>query len=261
MTDTFYEKLKIWFKKYVSEFPQKDPKHKLAYEVKIEHSLQVSNEMEVLALHLGHDSTFITVAKTIGLLHDIGRFEQFESYQTFRDVDSVDHAALACEVINRNQLLDSLSNTESDQIHYAIAHHNKKEIPATESIEKDRYLKMIRDADKLDIWRVVCHHYQSEDGHEAIGLDLPDLPEISANVAKMVCDGELVHMHELKTLNDFKLLQMGWVYDLNFPWSHQAAYDRGYLQTIVETLPESFLVDQVLQATLHHLQKQASLKG
>ena len=256
MTEAFYKKLEIWFNKYVSGFPEKDPKHRLAYDIKIEHCVRVSQEMEALALHLDHDATSIAMVKTIGLFHDLGRFEQFKRYQTFRDVDSIDHAALACEVINQNQLLDSLPHTESDQILHAIAHHNKKEIPATESIKKDRYLKMIRDADKLDIWRVVCEHYQAGDGHEAIGLDLPDLPEVSPNVAKTVCDGKLVYMHELKTLNDFKLLQMGWVYDLNFSWSRQAAYGRGYLSSIAKTMPELPLVDQVLKATLLHLQEQ-----
>jgi hypothetical protein len=44
-----------------------------------------------------------------------------------------------------------------------------------------------------------------------------DIDHISTPVYNALMDGRLVQMSELKTLQDFKLLQIGWIYDVYFP--------------------------------------------
>lgn len=253
MTNEQLKKIESWFNSYVIPFTEKDAEHRTAYAVKIEHSLKVSQEMETLAWHRGLDASTVAVSRAIGLLHDIGRFEQFARYQTFRDVETEDHAALSCQVIDEYHLLDDLNVELKDGILYAIAHHNKKDMPVELSLQNQDFLKMIRDADKLDIWRVVCEYYQQPDGHEAIGLDLPDAPAITPEVVQTIRNRELVFMGDLRTLNDFKLLQMAWVFDLNFPWSHQAVAERGYMEQIAATLPDEPVVAELLQTTQTYL--------
>ena len=54
-------------------------------------------------------------------------------------------------------------------------------------------------------------------------------------------------MQDLKTLNDFKLLQIGWVYDLNFVPSFQTVQNRKYIEKLEETLPQSKEIKEAVQ--------------
>jgi hypothetical protein len=43
----------------------------------------------------------------------------------------------------------------------------------------------------------------------------------------------------LKSLDDYKLLSIGWVYDLNFKLSFEKVRKRRYIDKLAETLPQS----------------------
>ena len=76
------------FKSYVADFDTVDE----GISLKFAHSLRVSAWCERLAraLHLSQDD--VDLAWIIGVLHDIGRFEQLREYHTFIDYQSMDHA-------------------------------------------------------------------------------------------------------------------------------------------------------------------------
>jgi hypothetical protein len=65
-----------------------------------------------------------------------------------------------------------------------ILYHNRAELPEDETEGCLFFAKLLRDADKLDIWRVVTDYYHNKNGHQnsSIELDLPDIPEISDEV-------------------------------------------------------------------------------
>ena len=64
------------------------------------------------------------------------------------------------------------------------------------------------------------------------------------------------HMADVKTLNDFKLLQIGWVYDINFPRTFQIVRENGYLEMIRDALPEtSVRVAEIYQQARTHLER------
>ncbi|MGB2958807.1 MAG: hypothetical protein WBD30_07955, partial [Bacteroidota bacterium] len=65
--------------------------------------------------------------------------------------------------------------------------------------------------------------------------------------------GEAVRRTDVKNINDFKLLQIGWVYDLNFTPTYRAVRDRGYVQSIAETLPRTPEVEGLVRIALTHL--------
>jgi len=54
-------------------------------------------------LHLNQKD--LNLAKTIALLHDVGRFEQYERYRTFDDYKSEDHVHLSLNVLNQEEVL------------------------------------------------------------------------------------------------------------------------------------------------------------
>jgi hypothetical protein len=45
-------------------------------------------------------------------------------------------------------------------------------------------------------------------------------------------------MADLRTLNDFKRLQIGWIYDVNFPRTIEVVRDNRYLETTRDKLPQ-----------------------
>lgn len=69
------------FTRYVQGFDQKEEGVRLKYA----HSLRVSGLCEQIALSLDLFQDDVDLAWLIGVLHDIGRFEQLREYHTFVD--------------------------------------------------------------------------------------------------------------------------------------------------------------------------------
>ena len=74
------------FKSYADLYDTDDIKIKL----KIDHTYRVADIAFWIGASVGADPDF---SWFLGLLHDIGRFEQLTQYGTFKDAESVDHAA------------------------------------------------------------------------------------------------------------------------------------------------------------------------
>ena len=187
------------------------------------------------------------LAEAVALLHDIGRFPQYHRYRTFKDSSSVNHAVLGAELLARAQVLDKLPADEQDVVMSAVRLHNVFTIPPELRGEYSLHLKLIRDADKLDIWRVFNEFYRlpEQDRASAVSLGFPDVPECSPDVLAALSRRELVDLAMVQSLNDFKLLQLSWVYDLNFAASFTILRTRGYIDGLVATLPPR---EEVLQA-------------
>ena len=101
----------------------------------------------------------------------------------------------------------------------AIEHHGRKALPADLRGQPLLFAKLIRDADKLDIFRVVVQIYERHRDNPAgmsFESELPDEPGVSPEVLAAVMNEQLVEYTKLRTLNDMKLCQLGRVYDMNF---------------------------------------------
>ena len=122
-----------------------------------------------------------------------------------------------------------------------VKFHNRMTLPEKQTSRGLLFLKLLRDADKVDIWRVVTEYYHRSGNqrNRFIELDLPDEPQVSDAVCNALMNKTLVQMTDLKTLTDFKLLQMGWVYDLNFPMTFRIVREKRFLESIRDSLPTS----------------------
>lgn len=239
MKRTAFNNIKIFFKEYTEKFYSDDFYFQRNIELKRRHSYRVWENIKDLAKNINLSENDQLIAETAGILHDIGRFEQFRLYKTFYDKESENHASLGVKVINKFNVLKEIPAEEKEIILKAIENHNKKDIPQNES-ERDRlFIKLLRDADKLDIWYVVTEYYCQKDKetNNTLQLDLPDKPEINPKNIEDLMNEKMVDLHNLKTLNDFKLLQIGWVYDLNFKRSYEILKEKGYLSKIFDALP------------------------
>ena len=150
------------------------------------------------------------IAHTIALFHDIGRFEQIRTYDTFVDSKSIDHANLGCQILLENKMLDF----EEELILCAIRNHNKLEIEPGLDEEHILMCQLIRDADKCDIFRV----FAQEDYMTLFGFTKEDIEQsfVSDKVKESLMRHECVKKEDRRPGIDYCLTFIGFFYDLNF---------------------------------------------
>ena len=250
--------LKAWFADYVKTFHSADPEIQQNINIKKEHTIRVCSEIIDIAQSLGLNREELRLAKAIALLHDVGRFEQYDRYGTFSDLNSENHAVLGIKILNENNILKGIDQSTQELILCAIFHHNRIELPKRTTEACLFFTKLLRDADKLDIWRVLTNYYCNKNipRNESIELGLPDTPEISGKVCQELMAGKPIKEEHLKSLNDFKLLLIGWVYDVNFPRTFQLIRERGYLEMIRDALPPSERVLEIYSIIRTRLEKE-----
>ena len=236
------DRLASWFDSYAAGFYGDDGFANANIKLKDDHSRRVSDEMLYLAdaLRLGENQK--RMARVIGLLHDIGRFEQFEKYRTYSDQKSVNHSQLGVEILHRTGVLGGFHETERRLIEKAIECHGLKELPADLADETLLFARMIRDADKLDVFRVFIEYhklYTEDPGQFMLETEFADEPTCSPEVVEAILNEQLVGYGRLRTLNDMKLMLIGWVYDINFTATLERIRERRHLETLFGLLPQT----------------------
>lgn len=254
------EQLGDWFSKYTSRFISNEQEYNSNINLKADHTRRVCKEIVGIAQSLGLQQGEINLADAIALFHDIGRFEQYHRYHTFADHKTENHATLGIKVLKENHVLDNIDPGARDLMFYSILHHNCASLPSR-GLEKELlYAKMIRDADKLDIFRLVIEHYQNEEKTQnvAIELGLPRSNEVSDLVIDDIKAGNIVKIGNLKTLNDFKLLQISWIYDINYKWTFKCIKDRGYFEELFKSIPHNDKTKEIYSSACSYLEKNSA---
>lgn len=225
-----------WFTKYVNEFKSDNSYIKQNIDLKKEHTENVVLEAISLAKSLAWSESDVCLAGLIARFHDLARFEQFSQYQTFKDRDSRDHGDWAVELFEQLNPLPQLAGEARAILLLAIRYHNKKLIPNGLTDRELLHCRLIRDADKIDIYRVVTESDVSFVGvgsQEHAGPS-PHLPILADNLL----NGVLSDNANLRRRDELILLQLGWIYDLNYQETLRRIDRRGYLQQMIAELPE-----------------------
>ncbi|MCF7854651.1 MAG: HD domain-containing protein [Candidatus Pacebacteria bacterium] len=231
MNDQLLTRLKEDFERFLDTFRTDGKKLPPLLQLKADHSYCVAQEARAIGKDLHWPEPEQNTAEALGLLHDCGRFPQFADSGTFSDSDSVDHGELGWLTVRQTELLKSITQSERSAILNGIRYHNRRHIPASIAPCDLPWVRLIRDADKLDIFRVVL------EGLELNGFkDLPTmLPNISLDrspsptIIRDIQRHNSGAMHNIKSLGDFLLMQMSWIYDINYAPTVQAIIDRRIL--------------------------------
>jgi len=240
--------LKDWFTNYVRAFQSNELKIQQNMDLKEGHTIRVCKEIVYLGKQLDLNDDELRLAEIIALLHDVGRFEQYARYRTFADRKSEDHAELGVRILEISGVLGSFNDTIKDIILRSIKYHNRSSLPLVGITETCLfYAKLIRDADKLDIWKVVTDYYsrQEDPKNETLELGLPDTLGFSKEVYNDLMNKKAVDISHVRNLNDFKLLQAGWIFDINFRPALDCIRKRRYLEMMRCVLPESREIDSI----------------
>ena len=223
---------KAAFEKYLDEYDRTDDKIHL----KIVHTYCVVDAAEEIATRMHLREEDVQLAKIIGLLHDIGRFEQIKRFHSF-EPGTMDHAMYGADLLfGPEQMIRRFVKDPSfDQlICVAIAKHSDFKL---EGIEDERTLlhaRLIRDADKLDNCRV-----KLEASVEAmLGVSEKAAGEglISPAVWESCLRRESVLSADRHVPVDYWVSYLAQYYDINFPETCEIIEEEDYITRIAGRL-------------------------
>lgn len=251
------DRFRTWFDAYTRTFVLDDRDGQKNIDLKVAHTLRVCGLIVRIAEGESLGSHETCIAETAALFHDIGRFPQYRQYRTFRDSISVNHGRLGADVLRQEHILDHLSRETQASIINAVQFHNAFAIPALDSEDQLRLLRMVRDADKLDIWSIFIGFSEGDcaDIPSEAGMGLPDLPDYSEEVLRDIDRGHTALMTHLRTLNDFKMMLMSWVYDINFSASIRLLAEQDYINRLAALLPRTEALDRTRASLLSYMDK------
>ena len=191
------------FDEYVKQYDL----HNEGIKAKYQHSYRVMKLSEKYAKMLNFSDEDIFIAKVIGLLHDYGRFPQYQKYQTFDDYNSIDHADYSVQkLFDEGEIKKfNISPQYYDIIKFAIQNHNKIKIAKTDDKRKLKHAKIIRDADKLDIIYLLGYLKR---------LNLNTSKEISAEVLKCFEKHKSVPRELCQKPNDRIVMMLAFAFDI-----------------------------------------------
>ena len=216
------------FKEYVKKYNPEDEKIK----IKIAHIERVAENSKRIAENLNLSQEDIELAELIGLLHDIGRFEQVRLYHTFVDKDSINHGEYGAKVLFEDGLIRKfIKDDKFDRIiKWAIVNHNRADIEEGLTERENLHAKIIRDADKTDIFTILIS------GDKKAIWEKADLSgdKISDEIYREFVEDKRINYKERKTSADILVSHFNYVYDLNFPETRKIIRDNKYIDKLYQ---------------------------
>lgn len=224
------QKVKQLFAEYTKTYNPDDPKISL----KITHTYRVAENSKAIAQSLNLSQEDIEIAWLIGMLHDIGRFEQIKRYQTFNDAKSVDHAEFGADLLFKEPLLiyDFIETREYDAIiETAIRQHNKFRISEGLDDRTAMFSNIIRDADKIDIFRVQVE--EPIEGIYGVPFEYIKSQNISNEVFEQFKEHHSILRSTKVTYLDYYVGHFSLAFELVFPYSRKLTIEQGYLTKLL----------------------------
>jgi len=256
-----FKNLVEWFNSYVAGMYGKDDYINANLKLKEEHSKRTAAEMRYLGEMLNMKQEDRYLAEAIGLLHDAGRFEQFVAYQTYVDSKSTNHGRLGIKVLREGFVLEGLDQTEMSIIETAVEYHGVKDLPVGLGGKRLQFTRMVRDADKMDIFVVSIENYRQFAANPEkyqLEVEFPAKGGCSPEVISAVMKGERVDYRLLKSMDDFRLLQLGWVFDINYTPALMRIRERRQLEEIGQMLPNTVEVQTAVRRVLSYVEERLS---
>ena len=198
--------------------------------LKLHHTDMVVANAEAIAAGEGMDAAAADACVLAALLHDTGRYEQLRRYNTFRDSESVDHAVFSHDIVREKGWLDGHPHKEA--VLAAVLFHNRRELPDGLDSLAFAASHCVRDADKLDIFRVLEERVANTDwrSDDTAFWNLPVGGAPNPEVVAAIREGRAVDYQNIKSLADFVLIQVGWLRgELHFATARALAAERGHL--------------------------------
>lgn len=194
-------------------------------DLKINHTVRVKDLCIDIAKSIGLDNEDIELASICGLLHDIGRFEQWKDYQTFSDIKTIDHGDLGVEILTKDNFISNFSSNNHNTILKTVKYHNKYRVPNTLNDKNILFTNIVRDADKIDILYLFVNGGLVNKTNNTV---------MSKSIMKNLFDKKLIKKGAVKTKADEIAVRLAFVFDLNFKRSFEIIKDNNYMNKMID---------------------------
>ncbi|WP_346354760.1 HD domain-containing protein [Azotosporobacter soli] len=220
------------FRRYTASFEQKDPLIALKYDHTfgvVQTSLELSN-----ALRLNEEDT--SLAALIALLHDIGRFWQVDQSGSFTDTQQLDHAAYGCQLLfDEGHIREYLADCRFDALlRFAIANHSAFSIAPCPDPQMLLHARLIRDADKLDNFRV--KDITSIETLLQVSPQELNRASLSPQIYEQFLHCRQIRREDRKTPLDIYVSYIAFLFDLNFSASYHWLKKHDYVSRLFQRL-------------------------
>ncbi len=209
-------------------------------ELKREHSWRVMHNAASIAEALRLPEGPSALCLAAGLLHDFGRFPQYLHYKTFHDGKSKNHARLGAMHVRREHACQDMPPVARRLVQGAVMLHNRRALPQHISPVLRGLTEVVRDADKIDIIRVMAAHFSTPDNsNPVVTLHVKEDPEqYTPAFLEGILNGDTGDYRAMQWSNDFKILLCGWVNQFAYPHSRTLLAEQGHIFTLLDTLPK-----------------------
>lgn len=218
------------FQSYVNAYDIRDEKVRL----KIEHTYRVSDLCETIAKSLKLPEEDVDLVWLVGILHDVGRFEQLKNYGTFIDEQSIDHGEYGAEILfTQGKIRDYTEDASEDEvIRTAVRYHNAYRIPQLSDARTEELCHIVRDADKIDILKVNVD-FPLEEIYNVTSGELRS-GRITGEVLECFKEEKAVLKKLKKSAVDNVAGHISLVYELVYPVSLELVRKQGYLEKLMD---------------------------
>ncbi|MFT4326871.1 MAG: HD domain-containing protein [Candidatus Woesearchaeota archaeon] len=224
---TRFETCKIFYDNYYASQASDKKNIQKMIDIRYEHTMCVIKLAKVISKK---ENLNVELTEIIALFHDLARAYQIKTYETLSDKDSIDHADYAVEILKKEHVLKDFTQLEQTIILDAIQYHNKfiDNIPDVTK-ESKPYVQLIRDADKIDIFRVVLSY------QDLLQLSYTQNPTL--DVVKQLVAGKQVLKSSMKNPTDDVLLKLSWMNELYYTTSWNLLEKARYIEKLLAKLP------------------------
>lgn len=222
------------FEQYLDGYDREDDKVWL----KIVHTYGVTECSSQIAERMQLPKEEQELAQLIGLLHDIGRFEQLKRFDSF-EPDTMDHASFGVRILFEEGFIRKFvkEDTFDEVIRTAIAKHSDFRLQGITDHRTLMHARIIRDADKLDNCRV-----KLEDTIETIlGVTAREVGEtvISGEILEQFRRKESILSSARRTKMDYWLSYLAYFFDINYKVSMDMIVENDYIKRLIRRIPYS----------------------
>lgn len=251
------EKAKRVFEEYTSHYDISDDKVRL----KVEHTMRVSGLCERIAWEIGLPEEETELAWLLGLLHDVGRFEQLRNFGTFIDMDSVNHAAYGADILfKEGKIRDYVSeDTEDGLLELAIRLHNAYRLPEGLSRREEMFCCIIRDADKIDILRANVE-FPLESIYNVTTQELRRAAATDEVLSDFVKE-KTTNRANMRTVVDHVVNQLAFAFELVYPVSLRIMTEQGYLDKLMQFESDNPVTQRQMQIVRECMERFLQKKG
>lgn len=188
------------------------------------HTLMVVKIIRQICEKMGLNEKDIELATRIALFHDLGRFREVVRQQRFSNL-RFDHGCYSNKVLFNDGFINNFDIDENDYlvIRKALYYHGKQDLGHDLNEREEFFCRLIRDADRIDIFRVICSEKNL-------------FESVSRDVLNKFNNGESISIKDLKTRGDRVILRFGFIKLFSFPEAFEVLKESGNFDKYVKSI-------------------------